>query len=580
MTDTHPARDALKAWREARPENFFDCDPLLEFFLTRFANRAIDPERKQALRDFGASVAKVIEPAVAECERPESQPTLRRWSGLGENIEEIAFHPAHHEAGRAAWAAGIIAIQAEPGRACEQATMIHLLAHCGEGGHACPVACTAGLVKALQRHGDASLRSRWLPLLLDPRYDQAHKGSQFMTEVQGGSDVGANSVMAASDPTSPGGWRISGEKWFCSVANADQFLVTARVGRRAGTAGLGTFLVPRRREDGSINGFSIRRLKTKLGTRAMASGEIDFAGAEAFAIGAVEDGFKIAAGVVLNTSRWVNALGSCGVMRRAYIEALSYARHREAFGGNIGRFPMIQETLARMKTLQSAGLASTLYLSRLIDRIETNKAEAHETAIYRFLVNANKYTTSITASQVARDALEVLGGNGTIEDFSAVPRLVRDNFVFESWEGTHNVLAMQVLKDAARFGLLGNVHDEIRTRLSHIETEADQREAEALLLALEPLMERLTHATTNPRFGASHFRRLLEKLMAILQAALLLESASMGEGDNAKECSAMAANLSRLSVRAGYEAENDPDFEARNRKVLGRDLGGLEDKGA
>jgi acyl-CoA dehydrogenase len=567
----HLGREALRAWRDAHPDNFFSSDPLLAHFLRSYGEGALEAGAFERLSAFGADVARVIDPASRECERPENLPTLRRWSELGERTEEIVFHPAHHEAGRAAWRAQIIALQARPGRCLEQAVLIHLLAHCGEGGHACPVACTSGLVKALQRHGDEKLRATWLPRLLDPDYDAADKGSQFMTEVQGGSDVGANAVRAVADPGREGLWRIHGEKWFCSVANADQFLITARVGERPGTAGLGTFLVPRRLDDGSINHFTIRRLKTKLGTRAMASGEIDFDGAEAWPIGPIRDGFRIAAGVVLNTSRWVNALGSSGVMRRAYIEALTYARHRTAFGGPIGRYPLVRETLARMKTRQTAALASTLFLSRLIDLMEIERADSHQQAVYRFLVNANKYATSIAGSAVARDALEVLGGNGTIEDFSVVPRLVRDNFVFESWEGTHNVLAMQVLKDSARYGLLGNVHDEIVTRVGGV----GGRETGLLLDALEHVSDTAARALREPAFGATHFRRLLERMMAIFQAALLLESADRASGEDADECAAMAETLTRLQVLPGYEPERDDGFARRMDRVLGRDLQGL-----
>src|SRR5262249_17464480 len=152
------------------------------------------------------------------------------------------------------------------------------------------------------------VRDRFLPPLLLTDYAEAQRASQFVTEVQGGSDVGANASRAV--PNGDGTYRISGEKWFCSVADADQFLMTARVhGAAAGTRGLGCFVVPRE-IDGAPNGFALRRLKLKLGTRAMASGEIDFDNAIAYPVGPVDEGFKTAAGVVLNTSRWLTAIGA------------------------------------------------------------------------------------------------------------------------------------------------------------------------------------------------------------------------------------------------------------------------------
>ena len=278
----------------------------------------------------------VVDPAVEESER-----NLPRLLENG----EIEFDPAYHRAGRAIWASGIVGAAAP-----EQASLFYLLAHAGEGGHACPVVCTAGLVRALKAHGSDELRERFLPPLIETDYDQAQRGAQFLTERHGGSDVGANRVEAIPDGA---GWRLHGEKWFCSVADADQFLVTARPrGAPEGTRGIGCFLVPR-----SGGGFRIRRLKDKLGTRALATGEIEFDGAPAYALGPLEDGFRTAVGV-LNTSRWLNALGSAGLMRRATIVASEFAREREAFGRVISDYPLVRENLAVMKAEADAALAS------------------------------------------------------------------------------------------------------------------------------------------------------------------------------------------------------------------------------
>ena len=174
-----------------------------------------------------------------------------------------------------------------------------------------------------------------------------------------------------------------------------------------------------------------------------------FDGALAYPIGALEDGFKIAAGVVLNTSRWLNAVGSAAVMRRAYLEAAAFAREREAFGRPIVEFPLVRESLAVMRAEAEAALASSLEVTRLVD-----SADPDDVAYHRILVNANKFSTSAAATRAIRRGIEVLGGNGTIEDFSVLPRLWRDAIVFESWEGTHNVLCAQVARDLERFGTL------------------------------------------------------------------------------------------------------------------------------
>jgi acyl-CoA dehydrogenase len=522
-------RAALAHWEASRPDNFYDATPFLASALTAHLNEDTLAEIEPRLRAFGATVAGVVEPAVAALEARRDIPTV-------DDGQTVTFAPEYADAGRAVWASGLVGAPA-----FEQAALFYLLAHCGEGGHTCPVACTAGLVRALRRHGSDELRGRFLPPLLEPDYDHCERGAQFLTEIQGGSDVGASRVEAV-----PGGeaWRISGEKWFCSVADAEQFLVTARPrGAPDGTAGIGSFLVPRT-VDGSANGFRIRRLKDKLGTRVLATGEIEFEGALAYPLGAVEDGFRIAAGVVLNTSRWLNALGSAALMRRAYLEAAGFARHRVAFGRPIGEFPLVRENLAIMRTEERAALASTLELTALVDRIDAGVADNADVAWHRILVNANKVVTSLAATRMCRRGIEALGGNGTIEDFSPLPRLYRDAIVFESWEGTHNVLCQQVLRDLARLDAV----DLVLQRVGDVETG--------------DLAERLRRSVDDPGSGSLHIRRHVEALVHAVQAASLRR---LGED-------AGAELHVRRHLTPGYEPERDADYGELIDAVLGDDV--------
>jgi alkylation response protein AidB-like acyl-CoA dehydrogenase len=465
--------------------------------------------------DFGRVVTEVIEPAVEECER---NPPRVRADG------ELEFDPAYDRAGRAVWASGIVGAPAR-----EQAFLFYLLAQAGEGGHACPVVCTAGLVRALKDRASDDLRERFLPPLLETDYDRAQRGAQFLTERHGGSDVGANRVEAVPDG---GAWRLHGEKWFCSVADADQFLVTARPrGAPEGTRGIGCFLVPR---DGG--GFRIRRLKDKLGTRALATGEIEFEGAAAYPLGPLEEGFRTAVGV-LNTSRWLNAVGSAGLMRRAYLVAAEFAGERAAFGRVISEFPLVRENLAVMKAEADAALASTMELTGLVDRIDRGEASDEDVAWHRLLVNANKFVTSIAATKAVRRGIEALGGNGTIEDFSPLPRLWRDAIVFESWEGTHNVLCAQVLRDLGRLDAVGLVVERAG--------------------ASEELAVRLRRSLAEPEFGALHFRRQLDDLVRSLQVkALRVEEP------------ASADLIERRHLQAGWDPEQDAEYEPLIDRVL------------
>jgi acyl-CoA dehydrogenase len=432
--------------------------------------------------EFADVVRDVVDPAVEECERNPPR--------LGAD-GEVEFDPAYQRAGRAVWASGIVAAPAR-----EQASLFYTLAQAGEGGHACPVVCTAGLVRALRTAASDELRERFLPPLLERDYDRAERGAQFLTERHGGSDVGSNRVEAVPDGDA---WRLHGEKWFCSVADADQFVVTARPrGAPEGTRGIGCFLVPR-----AAGGFRIRRLKDKLGTRALATGEIEFEGATAYPLGPIEDGFKTAVGV-LNTSRWLNALGSSGLMRRAYLVASEFAVERSAFGRTISGFPLVREHLAVMKAEADAALASSLELTELVARIDDGVARREDITWHRLLVNANKVVTSLAATRAVRRGIEVLGGNGTIEDFSPLPRLWRDAIVFESWEGTHNVLCAQALRDLARFDA--------------VDLAAERAGAS------DELAARLRRSVEEPEFGALHGRRQLDELVGALQVKALRKS--------------------------------------------------------
>ncbi len=467
------------------------------------------PRSAREATRFGRAVVDTIGPACARYEHRAHLPELARYDGFGRRIEAVRFDPDYHRAGEAVWRSGLVAHAGTPGRAYEQATLLYLLSLEGEAGHACPAVCTIGLARALRRAADPAIRDRFLPPLLDTDYAHAERGSQFLTEVQGGSDVGANATIAR--PRADGTYEITGEKWFCSVADAQQFLVTARVpDGPSGTRGLGCFVIPRTLDD-VPNGFVLRRLKEKLGTRGMASGEIDLDGARAWPIGAVENGFRTAVGIVLNTSRWMTAIGSAGMMRRAYLEASAYARHRRAFGRPIDEFPSTRATIADLRVLWLGALHLAFALTALEDRIDAANADDEVTVYHRFLVNATKYALSVDATSATRTAIEVLGGNGTIEDFSVLPRLYRDSIVYESWEGTHNVLVAQVLTDLHRMPIVDVVAERLG-KILHASSApfADQAHAE-----LDDAVDDMRRSITDRDFGDRHFRSVLDRVVTI-----------------------------------------------------------------
>jgi acyl-CoA dehydrogenase len=533
-----PGREDLLKWRASKPSNYFEAAPALATSLEQWMGPKFTPALRQKLEAFGEVVATEIEPAVQVIESSREFPKLHRYDAVGQHVERIEFHPAHDDAARAAWASGILATPLTYEGAFELAGLFFLLSHVGEGGQACPIVCTLGLRRALERRALPALQDRYLAGLKETDARVALRGSQFLTEVQGGSDVGAIASVATPDSEVPGAWRLSGEKWFCSVADADLFAVVARpIGAPAGTKGLGCFLVPRTLDGVTANGFRIRRLKDKLGTRGLASAEIDFDGALAYPIGDVDEGFNVAVTELLNTSRWLNALGSTGIMSRVFIEASTFAHHRRAFGKTIDSFDGVREQLAIIKVETAAALASTVALTELVGKIDEGTASPDELALHRFLVNANKYVTSITASEVVHRGIEVLGGNGTIEDFSPLPRLYRDAVVFESWEGTHNVLCAQVRRDCAKLGLANVVFKWARNELLDVSATLSS-DVNEVLDVLEQLEPSLTKTIDNSSESDATFRRQLTLFTHAVQAICLLKTASASTSSDADRAGA------------------------------------------
>jgi acyl-CoA dehydrogenase len=563
-------RSLLQQWEASKPSNFYDGDRYLQVALRRRIGLDRLVQFEPALRQAGADAAGPVDRAAFELDRPEHLPRLQPWNSVGERTEDVLFHPTHHEVGRLVWRSRILSVLGEPGNMTLHAAFCYLFMHNGEVPHGCSIACTAGLIKAIQRSGSERMKREWLPRLLDRDYDRRWHAAQFVTEVQGGSDVGANACVARPMAGEPGTWRISGEKWFCSNVAADLYAVSARPeGAPDGTAGVGLFVSPRRL-DGRPNGVFIRRLKNKLGTRTLPTAELDFEGAVAYQLGPLDDAFKLLMGVIINTSRLEVAIDCCGIMRRAWVEAFGYARAREAFGQRLIEFPAIRQQLAEMRALQTGALAFTLFTAAREDQLSAAGIHPEDDPLFRTAANINKYASSIDAGLVVHHAIEILGGNGTIEDMSPLPRLYREVPVQESWEGPHNTLMAQILRDGIRSkmhdALLAKTQDVLLgVKLPPLTTTRDRA-----LGALEDLRGSL-HAILRrePREAALHIRVLVGRMARIFQVALLLDDAQADAGEHRIGWLAAAAELLLNREGAcGYDATTDPGYPALIDQVL------------
>lgn len=513
-------RNYLADWEGAQPNNFFTADNNLQRVLEFHWGEDVYRSHVPRLYQFGRAAATVVDEAARISNEDANLPRLERFDAVGRRSEEVVFHPSYHEAGREIYGSGMMSVYGAPASNLLSLALFYISAQNGEAGHNCPLACTAGLIKVLQRVASVDLQEKYLPRLLDSNYDSHFHGAQFLTEVQGGSDVGANGTTAVPLDAEAGMWLLNGEKWFCSNVTADLALVTARVpGQGEGTAGLGLFLLPRRLDDGRLNNVFIRRLKDKVGTRSMATAEVELHDALAYQVGPLKSGFKNVMTYVINTSRVYNAVAVSGNARRAYVTALTYAQHRPAFGQPIIHFPLVQDLLAKMRADVGAMIAGSFHLIHLLDEMERGRGTAEAEGFLRLAINLNKYRSAVLAHEVIVQAIELLGGNGAIEGFSILPRLLRDNVVYENWEGTHNVLLAQAQRDIRRYRVHEPFFQAIEAMFGSLDYEELRVEGLAQVEIMRGELDGLL--TMDELTGSIFFRPLMDRLTDLYYAACL-----------------------------------------------------------
>jgi putative acyl-CoA dehydrogenase len=470
------------------------------------------------LTSFGAALgsAEAIEQGRLANVNP---PVLKAFDRFGHRQDLVEFHPAWHATMARAVAAGVHAAPwAEPKPGAHLARAAGVIMQCQiEAGAQCPVTMTYGAVPTLRRAG--ALAEQWLPRIYSRRYDPRFRPASDktgaligmgMTEKQGGSDLRANSTRAeASGLGGPGEeYRITGHKWFMSAPMCDAFLILAQA-----PGGLTCFFLPRWTPDGRLNAIHIQRLKDKLGNKSNASSEVEFHAAAAWAIG--EEGRGIPTIIEMGTyTRLDCALGTAGLMRQCVAQALHHASHRTAFQRHLSDQPLMRNVLADLALESEAATTLALRLARAFDAQE----DANETAFRRLLTPAAKFWICKRGPSLAVEAMEVLGGNGYVEE-SMLPRLYREMPVNSIWEGSGNVMCLDVLRalqrnpDAlaayrAEVGLARGADRRLDRYLLDLEAEfADSVESEG------------------------RARRLTERLVLALQGALLVRHAPAAVAD-------------------------------------------------
>ncbi|MEX2434771.1 MAG: acyl-CoA dehydrogenase family protein [Acidimicrobiia bacterium] len=451
--------------------DWYETDPNLRLLLDRLLTDRGDRDfAEEHVALYGALCGG---PLAGRAEVSDQHgPVLRRYDEWGVEVDEIELHPGWVESKADLVRAGFTGLAHHVDRpvpAVVTAAMCYLVSQ-AETAIYFGLGMTAGAADIVERYAPTDVRDDFLRRLtsLDP--DEAWEGGMFLTERQGGSDVGANTTRAVPDGDE---WRIFGEKHFCSNADAEVFIVLARPeGAPEGTRGLATFIVPRVLPDGAPNGFQIKRLKPKLGTRAVPTAEIELVGARAWLASqrandreagnptrserANEGGLNRMMEMV-NGSRFGVALMGLGIHRRSFLEAAIYAAHRHQWGQRIDSYPMVRETLVDLLVELEAGMALTFECATAA----RTTAEADEGRLLRrILVPIAKVRATREALNAASQALEVFGGNGYMEDWP-MARQLRDAQCHTIWEGTENICCLDVRRairgDDAHEALLARV---------------------------------------------------------------------------------------------------------------------------
>lgn len=502
--------------------NLVDQDPNLLPALRLRAGTDAAARAEPLLRELGALAGGEL--GVLAHEANAHPPVLRQYDARGERVDEVVYHPAYRELCRLGFERFQLAAMSHRPALGWPSPVPHAVKYAlsyvfaqAEFGVLCPISMTDSAARMLRLFGGPELTSPYLEGLTAARLEDQLTGAMFVTERQGGSDVGATATEARHDGSD---WLLSGQKWFASNVDADVVLTLARLPDGApGTRGLGLFLVPRLCPDGSRNRYRIDRLKDKLGTRSMATGEVTLDGAFALPVGDLAHGFRQMAEMI-NVSRLSNAMRAAGLMRRALLEAVWHARHRHAFGRRLLDAPLLRRSLLPLVLHAEAALAFVLEASAVLDAADAGSPEAARRL--RVLTPLAKYTICKRARSVTAEAMEVRGGNGYVEDWID-PRLLRDAHLGSIWEGSSNVVALDVGRAMRRDGAVDVLLRDLEARLGRLSDPDVRRGAEALTPELRDAVTRV--ARMADAWDEAVLGALTERLSDLTMAVLLLEEA-------------------------------------------------------
>jgi acyl-CoA dehydrogenase len=553
------------AFIQAPPElgNQYLDDRVLRSYLARTLPEDVLAEIEPALIEMGeVSGGELCRMQLAD---RKNEPVLTQWDAWGNGIDHIAVSPLWREAERIAAEQGLVAIAHERRHGAfsrvHQFALVYLFAPSSDL-YVCPLAMTDGAACALLASENRKLIERALPHLTSRDPGEFWTSGQWMTEAIGGSDVGLTETIAREEA---GQWRLYGRKWFTSAITSQMALTLARpAGNPAGGKGLALFYVETRDARGRPNRVIVNRLKDKLGTRKVPTAELTLDGTPAQLVYETTDGVKNIA-PVLNITRAWNSISAVALMRRGIALARDFARKRVAFGTPLGQKPLHLDTLAALQAEFEGALHLTFFVVELLGRAEANRASAQQAELLRLLTPIAKLTTGKQVVAIMSEVIESFGGAGYVED-TGLPVLLRDAQVLPIWEGTTNVLSLDVLRVLQSMKGL----ETLRRELGYILQGLREPELLKISARVEQTVEQVEasfiEAAAEDAQLEAGARRFALTLGRALELALLARQAQWSL-DHEKDRRALAA-ASRFSVHGiNLLAHVDPD-EAR---MLARD---------
>lgn len=514
--------------------NTWENDPFLQACLQRLLPAATFAEISPGLAQLGERAAGEMLTCAADAER--NPPVHVPYDSWGRRVDEIRVADGWKQLHRIAAEEGIVATAHE--RKQREHSRVHQFArlylyHPSSAICSCPLAMTDGAARIIELHGSEAMRERALRRLTSRDPDAFWTSGQWMTERAGGSDVSRTQTVARKTAE---GFRLHGTKWFTSATTSQMAFTLARVESGGEVSPhLSLFYVELRDEQDQLKAIRINRLKDKLGTRALPTAELTLDGTPATLVGEPGKGVRTIA-TLLNITRLYNACSAASQMRRAVALATDYAHKRVAFGKPLTEHALHAKTMAALESETRGATLMVLHAAALLGRDETDIATETERKLLRLLTPVTKLYTAKQCVAVCSEAVESFGGAGYVED-TGVPVLLRDAQVLSIWEGTTNVLSLDLLRAASKDNSIPLWLDDVNARLEAL------RSAE-LSKAVGVIRERIrafTDLVKGPDLEAQA-RRLAYAMARIHGAVLLAEQAAWESGQ------AAAANGARESL--------------------------------